>query len=96
MSDWIRRLVLGKWWFYLGRLFGGSHLQVQRCDRCGKIPRASWWDDTNSVWEAVAGNLHGFRHGCFCIQCFTSIAAQKGLLVTWRPTAPQPKGAEGK
>jgi hypothetical protein len=45
-----------------------------------------WWDESNEVWEAVAGNLHGCRHGCFCVECFTILAEEKGILLLWKPT----------
>lgn len=83
--NWLRVLVMGKWWYFVGRAFGMSSKQRQRCDLCGRIPFASWWDETNSVWLRIAGNVNGNRHGCFCIGCFTRMASTKGIHITWKP-----------
>lgn len=65
---------------------GFNHRLSQFCDRCGRSNwRRAWWDDTNKVWEAVAGNVNGCRHGCFCPDCFTILAREKGIHLTWKP-----------
>ena len=69
---------------------GLNHLLTQFCDRCGRTnwPMV-WWDDTTQVWEAVAGNVNGHHHGCFCPNCFTILAREKGILIVWRPVIEQ-------
>lgn len=65
---------------------GFNHKLGQCCDRCGRF--AAWkgfWAD-NDVWEAVAGNVNGCRHGCFCRDCFTLIARDKGIRLDWKPS----------
>ena len=60
---------------------------TQYCDRCGRSHwPMCWWDDTTEVWEAVAGNVNGYHHGCFCPDCFTILAKKKGIWLVWRPT----------
>lgn len=67
-------------------LLGFNHLLTQFCDRCGRTKWSiSWWDDTAEVWEAVAGNVNGHHHGCFCSNCFTALARNKGIVITWKP-----------
>jgi hypothetical protein len=66
---------------------GFNHRLIQFCDRCGRTRTdLSWWDDTGKVWEAVAGNVNGHHHGCFCAECFTILAREKGIYLTWKPT----------
>jgi len=66
---------------------GFNHRLVQFCDRCGRTHRiAMWWDETDEVWESVAGNVDGHHHGCFCLECFTILAREKGIPLIWIPT----------
>lgn len=57
---------------------------TQFCDRCGRTRFLSFWADTE-VWEAVAGNVNGHHHGCYCIPCFAAIAERKGVRLEWKP-----------
>lgn len=58
----------------------------QFCDRCGRTNwRMAWWDYSNKVWEAVAGNVNGYRHGCYCPQCFTVLARERNIRLVWVP-----------
>lgn len=67
--------------------FGFNDKLGQFCDRCGRTKwRMAWWDDKHTIWEAVAGNLNGCRHGCYCPQCFTILAREKGIRLIWVPT----------
>ena len=66
---------------------GFNHRLVQFCDRCGRTRwGVSWWDHSGMVWEAVAGNINGHRHGCFCPKCFTELARENGIYLIWKPT----------
>lgn len=57
----------------------------QFCDRCGRGMAGKGFWAVNDVWEAVAGNVNGHRHGCFCRDCFTAIARAKGIVLEWKP-----------
>lgn len=57
---------------------------IQFCDRCGRSRYLGFWAD-NEVWEAVAGNVNGHRHGAYCIECFNSLASERGILLQWKP-----------
>lgn len=70
----------------IARPLGVNHLLTQYCDRCGRTNwPTGWWDDSTEVWEAVAGNVNGHHHGCFCLNCFTIMAAEKNIQIMWRP-----------
>jgi hypothetical protein len=72
---------------FIARHLGFNHLLTQFCDRCGRTRWGiSWWDDTTKVWEAVAGNVNGHHHGCFCPNCFSVLAKEKGIYLIWKPT----------
>lgn len=84
------RLLLQSWLSAVAIPLGLNHKLGQFCDRCGRTGwRMAWWDDTNKVWEAVAGNVNGHRHGCYCPQCFTALAREKGIRLLWVPTVNQ-------
>lgn len=66
---------------------GFNHRLHQFCDRCGRTRwTAHWWDDSTEVWEAVAGDINGHHHGCFCLDCFTILAREKDICITWKPS----------
>ena len=65
---------------------------TQFCDRCGRTKWAvHWWDDSDrtEVWKAVAWNVNGHHHGCFCPACFTVLARKKNIRLIWRPIIEQ-------
>jgi hypothetical protein len=70
----------------IARRLGFNHLLVQFCDRCGRTRWVMCWWAHNKVWEAVAGNVNGCHHGCFCPDCFTILAHKKGIRLLWKPT----------
>jgi hypothetical protein len=70
----------------IAKPLGFNHRLTQFCDRCGKTNWGMhWWDYSTIIWEAVAGNVNGHHHGCFCPPCFTALANEKGLSIVWRP-----------
>jgi hypothetical protein len=54
----------------------------QFCDRCGRTNYACFWS-ANEVWEAVAGNVNGHRHGAYCVSCFDVLARRKCVAIQW-------------
>lgn len=81
------RLIFQWLLFHILHPLGLADRLVQHCDRCGRSGGNGpiWWDFSNAVWEAVAGNKNGHRHGCYCIYCFDTMAAEKGIVLMWEP-----------
>ena len=64
--------------------FGFNDRLVQFCDRCGRTHYLSFWAD-NDVWESVAGNANGHRHGAYCVYCFDVMATEQSVGIQWKP-----------
>lgn len=60
-----------------------DHL-VQFCNHCGRTHYLPFWA-SNDVWESVAGNVHGCRHGAYCVPCFDALARRRGIYLDWKP-----------
>jgi hypothetical protein len=80
----------------IARPLGFNDRLSQFCDHCGRTKwSVRWWDETNKVWESVAGNVNDRHHGCFCPDCFTILARKKGIWLVWKPTVePDPVSPE--
>ena len=60
----------------------------QYCDRCGRTRYVGFWS-ANEVWEAVAGNVNGHRHGAYCVPCFDVLARRQCVPIQWTATFPE-------
>lgn len=81
------RLILQSLLGAIARPLGFNDRLVQFCDRCGRSGQSwpSWWSEDVTVWEAIAGNVNGHHHGCYCPNCFDEIACSKGISLRWKP-----------
>lgn len=54
---------------------------VEYCDRCGRRQPLIWWSD-DDLWLLLN---HGVHAGAYCPECFDGLAAERGLLLRWKP-----------
>ena len=70
---------------FVARHYGFNDKLGQFCDHCGRTGYISFWS-VDEVWESVAGNVNGYRHGAYCVLCFDLLAKRKGIWLHWTPT----------